>query len=338
MKQNELLYKIKNFVLKQSNWIFIAGLLLFVALRMPVFFSSTNLLSLGSQIAVLGIASIGMTLLIMTGVTDISVGQQIYLAGVIAVKIYATTGNMLLATLGSMLTCSLVGSINGLLIAKVGLPSMIATLSMQQVCNGIASILIGAESVINVGGTFGNLGTAKLGLVPIVVIIFLALFAVFTVISNHSRFGHYVFAIGNNADAVEASGLNVFALRMIIFIITGCLAGFAGVINASRIGGVQFGMGLKMEFNAIAAVVIGGTSMKGGRGNMLGTLVGVFIIGSIDQLMRMFNLNIYLYDTVWGVIVLLTVLCDIIKQNELKNEKEHAAKMKALLYESGGAA
>ena len=334
---NNTLYKIKNFALKNANWIFIFGLLLFVAIKLPVFFSITNLLSLGSQIAVLGIAAIGMTLLILTGVTDISVGQQIYLAGVISVKVYQSTNNMFLATACAMLVCGVVGSINGVLIAKVGLPSMIATLSMQQVCNGAASILIGEESVINVGNEFSALGSGKVGDVPVSVLIFLVLFLCAAIITNHTRFGHYVFAIGNNADAVAASGLNVFLIREILFIATGMLAGFAGVINASRIGGVQFGMGLKMEFNAIAAAVVGGTSMHGGRGNMWGTLMGVMIIGSLDQLMRMFNINIYLYNLVWGIVVLLTVACDLLKQHELKNEKEHAAKMRAIALEATAA-
>lgn len=326
---NNALYKVKNFILKNANWVFVFVLLLFVAIKMPLFFSISNLLSLGSQIAVLGIVSIGMTLLILTGVTDISVGQQVYLAGVISVKVYMATDNMIAATIAAMLVCGMVGAINGVLIVKMGLPSMIVTLSMQQICNGFASILIGEESVINVGNKFGVLGSGKVGDVPISVLIFLALFVVGAIISNRTKFGHYVFAIGNNADAVAASGINVFLIREIIFIATGMLAGFAGVINASRIGGVQFGMGVKMEFNAIAAAVVGGTSMKGGRGNMWGTLVGVLLIGSIDQLMRLFNINVYLYNLVWGLIVLFTVGCDLIKQKELKNEKEHAARLRA---------
>lgn len=331
---NNALYKIKNFVFKNANWVFIFALLLFVAIKLPLFFSVSNLMSLGSQIAVLGIASIGMTLLILTGVTDISVGQQIYLAGVISVKVYQATNSMVYATIAAMLVCGVVGAINGVLIASIGLPSMIVTLSMQQVCNGAASILIGEESVINVGNQFSALGSGKLGDVPISVIIFLVLFVIGAIISNRTKFGHYIFAIGNNSDAVAASGINVFLIREIIFIATGMLAGFAGVINASRIGGVQFGMGVKMEFNAIAAAVVGGTSMQGGRGNMWGTLIGVMIIGSIDQLMRMFNINVYLYNLVWGLIVLLTVGCDLIKQKELENEKEHAARLRAIKQEA----
>ena len=214
---NNALYKIKNFVFKNANWVFIFALLLFVAIKLPLFFSLSNLMSLGSQIAVLGIASIGMTLLILTGVTDISVGQQIYLAGVISVKVYQATNSMVYATIAAMLVCGVVGAINGVLIAKIGLPSMIVTLSMQQVCNGAASILIGEESVINVGNQFSALGSGKLGDVPISVIIFLVLFVIGAIISNRTKFGHYIFAIGNNSDAVAASGINVFLIREIIF-------------------------------------------------------------------------------------------------------------------------
>lgn len=325
MTTNKTLRKVKNIVFKNATYIIIGILMIFVALRMPLFYSLDNIVALASQIVVIGIAAIGMTMLILTGVTDISLGQQIYLGGVVSVQVYKITGSMPLSIVAAMLSCGIVGAINGVLIAKVGLPSMIATLSMQQVCNGAASLLIGAESVINVGPEFRRLGQDKLFGIPICVLIFLLLFALGVLLTNRTKFGRYIYAIGNNADALSASGIRVFRIRETIFVITGLLCGLAGVINASRIGGVQFGMGLQMEFQAIAAVVVGGTSMQGGRGNMIGTLLGIVVIGSIEQLMRLFNINIYLYDVVWGIIVLVTVGGDLLKQRELSLEKEYAA-------------
>lgn len=314
--------KARGILFKNASVILIMCLALFVLIRMPVFYSVENLLALGSQISVIGMASIGMSMLILTGVTDISVGAQIYLGGVVAVRVYQLTGNMVLVCIVSIIVCSMVGSVNGLVIAKLGLPSMIATLAMQQICNGAASLLIGNDSVISLGSGFKTLGQGRLFNIPVSVLIFIVLFAIGVVVMNKTVFGRYVYAIGNNADAIAASGVNVFLIREIIFIVTGVLTGFAGVINASRLGGVQFGMGVGMEFSCIAAVVVGGTSMTGGRGNILGTLMGIIVIGSIDQLLRMFNVSIYLYNVFWGMIVLFTVCMDFLRQYELRREKE----------------
>ncbi len=137
--------RIRSVVFKHATPILIGCLAIFVLIKMPVFFSVANLLSLGSQAAVWGVVAIGMTMLIMTGVTDISVGAQVYLGGIIVVRIYQMTENMLLGALCAVVICMLVSSVNGFVIAKLGLPSMIATLAMQQVCNGAASIMIGKD-------------------------------------------------------------------------------------------------------------------------------------------------------------------------------------------------
>ena len=316
--------KIRSIVFRNATPILIILIAVYVLVRMPVFFTPANIISLGSQVSVIGIASIGMCMLILTGVTDISVGQQIFLGGVVAIRIFQLTGSMFVATIASMLVCTFVGSINGFVIAKVGVPSMIATLAMQQICKGLASVLIGEDSVISVGDDFKVLGQGKILSIPYSVVFFVVLFTLFCIFINRSRFGRYVYAIGNNADAIGASGVNVYLCRQIIFVLTGMLAGFAGVINASRIGGVQFGMGVGMEFSCIAACVVGGISMSGGKGKMQGVLLGIVIIGSIDQLLRLFNFSVYLYNVVWGVVVLFTVSTDILKNYQIKYERERS--------------
>ena len=285
--------RVKSLVFKNATPILIALLAVFVLIKMPVFFTISNLMSLGSQAAIWGLAAIGMTMLILTGVTDVSVGAQIYLGGVLVVRVYQATESMLLGLLCSMIVCMLVSAFNGYAIVKLGLPSMITTLAMQQVCNGLASIIIGRDSVIKMPDAM-----------------------------NHTRFGRYVYAIGNNSDAIAASGVNVFRIREITFLVTGALCGLAGTINVSRIGGAQFGMGAQMEFSCMAAVVVGGTSMLGGSGNIIGTLLGVFVIASMDQLLRMFNVSIYLYNVFWGGVVLFTVSMDLLKKYQEKRERE----------------
>lgn len=316
------LNKVKSFVFKNATPILLVILGVFVLIRMPVFFTVDNLLSLSSQAAIWGLAAIGMTMLILTGVTDMSVGAQIYLGGVLVVRVYQATGNMMLGLMCSILVCMLVSAFNGFAIVKMGLPSMITTLAMQQVCNGLASVIIGRDSVIKMPDEFAALGQSRLFNVPISALIFLGLFLVGVVLMNHTKFGRYVYAIGNNADALSASGINVFRVRLATFMITGALCGLAGTLNVSRIGGAQFGMGAQMEFNSMAAVVVGGTSMMGGSGNIIGTLLGVFVIAALDQLLRMFSVSVYLYNVFWGSIVLFTVSMDLLKKYQQKREYE----------------
>lgn len=318
----KVINRIRSIVFKHATPILIGCLAVFVMIKLPVFFSLANLLSLGSQAAVWGVVAIGMTMLILTGVTDISVGAQVYLGGIIVVRVYQMTENMFLGAACAILVCVAVSSVNGYVIAKLGLPSMIATLAMQQVCNGSASIMIGKDSVITMPAAFSGLGQSRIFNIPVSVVIFLCLFGAGVVLMNHTKFGRYVYAIGNNADALEASGINVFRIRQMTFIITGALCGLAGTVNVSRIGGAQFGMGAQMEFSCIAAVVVGGTSMLGGSGNIIGTLMGVAVIASIDQLLRLFNVSIYLYNVFWGIVVLFTVCMDLLKKHEERRERE----------------
>lgn len=314
--------KVKGFVFKNAVNILLACLLVFILIRMPSFFRPANLISLASGGCCFGIMTIGMTMLMLNGYIDISLGAQLYLSGVITIKIYQATNSIWLCLLISMITTTYVSMFNGLLIAKIGVPSMIATLAVKNVCKGVASLMIGKESVISMPESFTTLGRYKIAGIPISVISLAVLFAFFIVVMSKTKFGHYIYAIGNNADALQASGVNVFRTREMIFAISGALAGYAGVINVSRLGGAQFNLGEGMEFSCVAAAVVGGTSMTGGRGSMLGSVLGVIIIAALDQLLRLFSVSNYLYDVFWGAIVLFTVSADILKNYQINREKE----------------
>lgn len=316
------LNKVRSIVFKNATPILLVLFGIFVIIRMPVFFTVDNLVSLSSQAAIWGLAAIGMTMLIITGVTDVSVGSQIYLGGVIVVRVFQATESMVLGLICSIVVCSLVSAFNGFAIVKVGLPSMITTLAVQQVCNGTASLIIGKDSVITMPDEFSIWGQTRVLGLPISAVLFLVLFVLGCILMNHTKFGRYVYAIGNNSDALAASGVNVFRIREITFILTGILCGIAGTFNVSRIGGAQFNMGTQMEFSCMAAVVVGGTSMLGGSGNMIGTLLGVFVIAALDQLLRMFSVSVYLYNVFWGAIVLFTVSMDLLKKYQERHERE----------------
>ena len=317
------LQKIRSIVFKHATTIFIIILAIFVYVRMPLFFTPTSLLNLSSQAAIFGTVTIGMTFLMITRVADISLGAQVYLGGIIGVRVYLATGNMFFTLLASMVVCLIASTINGICIVKYGIPDMITTMSMQFICNGIANLIVGKESVVNVADQkFQALGQSRFSGLPVSVWFLFGLMLIGGLLLHKTKFGRYVYAAGNNPDALEASGINVFMVRMSTFWISGALAGFAGIVNVSRLGGATFALAKGLEFTCIAACSVGGISMLGGSGTMYGSLLGVAIIASINQLLRLFNVSSYLCNFVWGIVVIFTVSMDLLKRYQMRYERE----------------
>lgn len=316
------LERVRSGIFKNATLIFIIALAIFVYIECPIFFTPTSLLNLSSQAAIFGMISIGMTFLMITGVADISVGSQCYLAGVVGVRLYVNTGNMALSMAGAIAVCLICSSINGVVIARFGLPDMISTMAMQFIARGAANLIVGQESVINVSDpVFQQLGQGKVGGLPISVIFLFGMLIIGYIVLHHTKFGRYTYAIGNSKDALASMGVNVFLMRMIGFWITGALCGFAGFVNVSRLGGATFGMSTGMEFTCISICAVGGVSLRGGKGSMLGTLMGTAVIASIYQLLRLMGVSSYLYDLVWGIVVLSTIAMDYLKSYQIKYER-----------------
>ncbi len=314
--------KIRDFLLKHGRSIFLVVFIVFIAIRVPIFFRPDNLIALGSQATVIGIVSIGMTMLIITGITDISVGALVYLSGVVSTKLFNAYGNIWLSLLAAIAVSVFCSLINGASIAKFGVPALIATLAMQNIARGVASIVIGEESALNVAESYTVIGQSRIAGIPINIIIFAVLFTIGVMLVNKTKFGRYVYALGNNPDALKASGIDIFKVRMTIFLISGILCGLAGVINTSRLGGTQFDLGVGLELSCIAAVVIGGTSMAGGSGKIMGTLLGVFVVAAIDNILRMMNFSVFLYEVIWGFVVFFTVAIDILNHKHEIRQRE----------------
>ncbi len=288
----------------------------YIAIRVPIFFSPANLISVISQGAVIGVASIGMSMVILAGEIDISVGAIIYCTGAIASEIFIETGNLPFAVLAAIASGALFGAINGFGVAKLKIPSMITTLAVSNILSGLGSIIIGSDSTLAAGSAYKVLSQTKiLGLLSSSWI-YLLLFAVFAVVICKTRFGRYIYAIGDNQDALRASGIRVDRVMMAIFILTGMLCGVGGLIATSRLGGTQFNLSLGTEVYCIAAVVVGGISMSGGRGNIGGLFLGVFIVAALDNLLRLMSVNVYMYNVIWGIVIFLVVLLDVLEKTQ----------------------
>ena len=314
----------RQILFRNATLIFIIALAAFIFFEMPLFFTSESLLNLTSQASVFGMATVGLIFVILMGEIDISLGAQVYLSGVLSIRAYYATNSLFICFVVSILVGLAVGALNGYLISKIGIPSMVLTMSTMFICRGIGNLVVGVDSVINVSDpVFPALGQGKTFGIPTSALFFLGAVMIGWLLLTRTKFGRYIYAIGNNADALSAAGINILYVRLGAYVITGILCGIAGLINVSRIGGSSFELAKGLEFTCIAACVVGGASMTGGEGSMLGTLFGITVVASINQLLRLFNISTYLYDAIWGVVMLLTVLMNLLKWHQVKYEKEH---------------
>ncbi|MEO6786747.1 MAG: ABC transporter permease [Chthoniobacteraceae bacterium] len=287
--------------------------------KWPNFLKSENLLNIANQIAVIAIIAIGMTLVIITGGIDLSVGSLIALSAVLAAMFirdfagaaHASTGGMVFACVAAITLCGLVGAFSGGMITLAGIPPFIVTLAMMLVGSGLAYILAKGQSVYQIPDSFTWLGRgADLFSIPNAVLLMLALYAAAHVLMSRMKLGRYIYAVGGNREAARLSGVPVRSVLMFAYIASGLLAGVGGVIMASQLKSGSPTYGNMYELYVIAAVVVGGTSLSGGEGKMLGTLIGAFTIAVIQNGMNLTNVESYTQKVVLGLVILAAVLLD----------------------------
>lgn len=287
--------------------------------RWPNFLKSENLLNIANQIAVIAIVAIGMTLIIITGGIDLSVGSLIALASVLAgifIRDFAggaeaSPGGMLLACVVAVLLCGVVGAFSGAMITRFDIPPFIVTLAMMLVGSGLAYILAKGQSVYQIPDSFVWLGRgADLFSLPNAVVLMLVLYALAHVLMSRMKLGRYIYAVGGNREAARLSGVPVRRVLMFTYVAGALLAGVGGVIIASQLKSGSPTYGNMYELYVIAAVVVGGTSLSGGEGKMFGTLIGAFTIAVIQNGMNLTNVESYTQKVVLGLVILGAVLLD----------------------------
>jgi ribose transport system permease protein len=285
----------------------------------PNFLKRENLLNIANQISVIAILAIGMTMVIITGGIDLSVGSLIALASVTAAVLVrdlaggveAGMAGMLLGGLGGIAVAAAAGAFSGLMIVCFGIPPFIATLAMMLVAGGTASLLARGESVYQLPDSFMWLGRGAdlLGL-PNAVVLMLLLYFVAHVVMTRMTLGRHLLALGGNREAARLSGVSVSAVVLLAYVLSGALAGLGGVVMASQLKSGSPNYGQMYELYTIAAVVVGGTSLTGGEGSMLGTLVGALIIAVIQNGMNLIGIESYTQRVVLGAVILAAVLLD----------------------------
>lgn len=307
----------KRILLKYGVYIMLAFVLAYTAFSAPVFFTLGNMTTLLVQASVTGIMSIGMTYIILTGNIDICVGSTMFMAGVCASLVIKATNNLFLAIGIALLVGAVIGSINGTLVAYLNLPPMIATLGMQGLVRGLAYILCGGEAIMNLPNHYKMISQGSIfGVIPASVLISVMFMAAACFLLYTQRFGHYIYAVGNNRNAADASGINSRKVLFLLYLISGLLSAVGGVVMTARLGSLGLDMGSGMEFTCITAVALGGTSLYGGRGGMWGTIVGVLIVTALENIMRLANVSAYFYDVILGFVIFFAVFLDLNRRKE----------------------
>lgn len=296
--------------------------------RSPTFLMPSNLRNVANQISVTAILAAGMTFVIVTGGIDLSVGSLIALASVVATMLIrdryggenATTDQMIAASMAAIFLCACVGLFSGLCVEKIGVPPFIVTLSMMLVARGIARILAEGQAVGPVPSAYAWLGRGStLFSTPNSVVLMGMVFVASHVLLSKTVLGRHIYAIGGNREAAYLSGVPVQRVVVFTYVASGFLAAVGGIVVASTYKSGSPNYGMMAELNVIAAVVVGGTSLSGGRGTIYGTLVGAFIIAVIRNGMNLTGVQSFTQDVILGLVILAAVTLDKLKERFMKH-------------------
>ncbi|SFB30325.1 ribose transport system permease protein [Lentibacillus halodurans] len=291
--------------------VIIAFLIIFIAASFmsPRFLDLTNQMNILMQVSIIGIVSLGMTVIMLSGGIDLSVGSVLALVGVITVMALNASGSIFAAIITACLVGSFTGFLNGLMVAKGKIASFIATLGMMAAARSIALYTADGGSISGEVSGFSAISNSDLWIIDYPIIIFLIVTALVYILMHHTRFGRYVYAIGSNEKAALLSAIRVDRVKMAVYSLGGLLVSVAAIIETSRLNSISSSSsGMQYELDAIAAVIIGGTRMTGGRGKVIGTFFGVLILGILNNMMNLMNVSPHLQGFVKGLIIIIAVV------------------------------
>lgn len=304
----------KAWLMEQKSLIALIVLIAVVASQSPNFFTVANLFNILQQTSVNAIMAVGMTLVILTSGIDLSVGSLLALTGAVAASLVGIEVNALVAVAGALALGAAIGAVTGTIVARGKVQAFIATLVMMLLLRGVTMVYTDG-SPINTGfndnaDLFGWFGIGRPLGIPTPVWLMAVVFLLAWYMLHHTRLGRYIYALGGNEAATRLSGINVNRVKVIVYALSGMLAALAGTIEVARLSSAQPTAGTGYELDAIAAVVLGGTSLAGGKGRIMGTLIGALILGFLNNGLNLMGVSSYYQMIVKAVVILLAVLVD----------------------------
>ena len=300
----------------------LAALMAIVSLFSESFFTASNMWNILRQISTNALLAFGMTFVILIGGIDLSVGPLLAFSGVFAAYVMGNLGWPIWAAIaGSIILCSMVGMLNGVIVTKTGIAPFVVTLRVQQIFRGFAMLLANGAPIRIRDQGFINIGTTYIGPVAFPVIYMIIIMALCYVVLNKTQFGRHIYALGGNKTAARFAGIRTQRIEVMVYALSGFLAGIAGIVLAARMTAGVPATGDGYECDAIAAVVLGGASFTGGIGTIGGTLIGAIIIGVLNNGLNMLNVASFWQYVAKGVVILLAVMVDVLRKQSKDKRK-----------------
>jgi ribose transport system permease protein len=275
----------------------------------PYFLTAANIRNLFDQSAVLGIVVVGQMMVILTGGIDLSVGAIMGISGVVLGTVILELG-LIAGIIAALLTGLFVGSVNGFLVGRAKLAPFIVTLGAMAICRSLSYVVSGVKSIVGFPPELNDIASASTFIVPNFVVFFVGTFIVFGLALSRTKFGRFVYSIGSNEEATRLSGVNVAFYKALPYALCGLLCGLAVTVRTSRLMAVEPDLGTGMELDAIAACVVGGASLMGGRGTMYGAFIGVLLIAVLRNGLNLLGVSPYWQGAALGTIIILSVLTE----------------------------
>ncbi|MFD0966152.1 ribose ABC transporter permease [Seminibacterium arietis] len=311
---NRLTFNLTKFLLEQRSIIALLVLITVVSLINPNFFTVDNMLNILRQTSVNAVIAVGMTFVILIAGIDLSVGSILALTGAIAASMVSAELSILLVIPVTLLIGVLLGAVSGVIVAKGKVQAFIATLVTMTLLRGMTMVYTDGRPIStgfsNTADSFSYLGTGYLFGIPFPIWLTAIVFTIAWYVLKHTQIGRYIYALGGNETATQLSGINVTKVKIFVFAVSGFLSSLAGLIVTSRLSSAQPTAGVSYELDAIAAVVVGGTSLMGGKGRVMGTLIGALIIGFLNNALNLLDISSYYQMIAKALVILVAVLAD----------------------------
>lgn len=297
---------------------------IFLSVASEYFLTTRNIINVLRQVSINGILAIGMTFVILMRGIDLSVGSLVALTGVVAASLATTSSTAMVAggpypvavaLLAGICVGAACGTFSGVVVSRFNVPAFVATLGMLSAARGLTLLYAGGRPVPALTPAFRWIGTGDILGVPLPVIILALVFLFSWIVLSYTRFGRHIYAAGGNPHAAKVSGINVSRIQLMVYIISGVLSAIAGMILAARTGSALTQAGIAYELDAIAAVVIGGTSLSGGVGKVTGTLIGALLIGVMNNGLDLMGVESYYQQVIKGMLIVAAVMLDQSKKN-----------------------
>lgn len=297
----------------------------YFSLASPQFLTISNLFNTIMQSSVMGIVAIGVTFIVLIGGIDLSPGSAVALVGVLSAGMVTQGFPVGVVILVAVFLGGAIGFFNGISVAKLGLSPFITTLAVMSMGRGLAMAFTNGKTIYNLPDSFNFMGNGLILGIPFPVILTGALFIIAHIVLSRTVFGHQIYSIGGNREAAYLAGIDVRKVEIIVYSLAGCLYGIASMVLTGRLGVALPTIGTGLEMNALAAIVLGGASLYGGKGNMVGTLIGVIIIGVLNNGLNLLNVSPYWTLFIQGFVIFIALLIDAINQNKVNFKSRNSS-------------